>query len=636
MRGSESPRSDPAASSSGPDAGPLGSAADAGFEMAVNPAPPCTDEGIRLPSPEPIPDAATSAEQGGQREPMGPIQPDPLEQDPTEYNPAFEITLPKLQTTQAFLDALRTSSLEHSGMHSEDINNLRNPGPVLDLVDPSPLLRSMRHLMNNAGSSRAHYDGIRDIELLNDPSTIFLSFDQVMRRLHWLSGVVPVEYDMCPNTCVAYTGPYSDLDTCPRCPMSRYHPETTTPRRRFTTVPIGPIIQAFYGSREMAEHMHYLERSLSVNADRARRAGGRLEKYDDITCGNDILSAWDTGALRKSDVALQLSIDGAQLRADQPSEAWVFIWIIHNLPPSLRYKKRFVIPGAIVPGPNKPGDIDSFLFPSLSHVAALQREGLRIYDASLDSYFSSRPLIIFATADSLGGAAMSGMVGHSGKFGCRLYCDMPSRHRKGDGHYYPAMHRPDNYTVAGCCHPDVRNVDLGRYRSQLDQKYICNITKLLAATTLADYRTQRLEVGLCKQTLFSGMPYQPLPVPNVFTMDIMHLTNLNDPDLFVKLFTGKINVYQPDEKSTWDWAIFYQNNTLWNAHGESVVRAVPFLPSSFGRAPRDPAKKLNTGYKAWEHQQYIYGLGPTLLRLLLPYKYWVNFCKLVAGIRILQ
>ena len=213
---------------------------------------------------------------------------------------------------------------------------------------------------------------------------------------------------------------------------------------------------------------------------------------------------------------------------------------------------------------------------------------------------------------------------------------MPSQHRKGDGHYYPAMHRPHNYMVSGCHHPNIHNADLGRYRSHLDQKYVRNINKLLAATTLADYRTQRLNVGLCKQTLFSGMPHQPLPVLNVFTMDIMHLTTLNDPDLFVKLFTGKINVYQPDDKSTWDWAIFYQKNTLWNAHGKSVVRVVPFLPSSFGQAPRDPAKKLNTGYKAWEHQQYIYGLCPTLLRLLLPYKYWVNFCKLVAGVWILQ
>jgi hypothetical protein len=29
-------------------------------------------------------------------------------------------------------------------------------------------------------------------------------------------------------------------------------------------------------------------------------------------------------------------------------------------------------------------------------------------------------------------------------------------------------------------------------------------------------------------------------------------------------------------------------------------------------------------------------LGPTLFQLLLPCKYWMNFCKLVAGVQILQ
>lgn len=93
-------------------------------------------------------------------------------------------------------------------MQIEDIECLRDPGPVIDLEDPSPLLRSLRHFINNAGSSQAHYDGIREIELLNNPSDAFMSFDQVRRRLLWLSGVVPLEHDMCPNTCVAYTGPY--------------------------------------------------------------------------------------------------------------------------------------------------------------------------------------------------------------------------------------------------------------------------------------------------------------------------------------------------------------------------------------------------------------------------------------------
>ena len=116
-------------------------------------------------------------------------------------------------------------------MQPEDITSLRDPAPVLDLEDPLPLLRSLRHFINNSGSSRAHYDGIWEIELLNNPSDAFMSFDQVKQCLLWLSGVVPLEHDMCPNTCVAYTGPYEELDTCPHCPLSRYFPNSNTPRK---------------------------------------------------------------------------------------------------------------------------------------------------------------------------------------------------------------------------------------------------------------------------------------------------------------------------------------------------------------------------------------------------------------------
>ena len=264
---------------------------------------------FQVPSPEPPP----SANEAGRSGQHNSIEPDPLEQEPTDDDPGAAIRLPNLQVTQGFIDELGVASLENSAMQSEDIESIRDPGPVLDLEDPSPLLRSLRHFVNNSGSSRAHYESIREIELLNNPSDGFLSFDQAKRRLRWLSGVVPLEHDMCPNTCIAYTGPYKELNMCPRCPLSWYFPNSTTPRKRFTTVPIGPVIQAFYGSHDIAGDMHYLDRALSSNVDRVQRSGGNLDKYDDITCGKDVISAWTSGALRKDDVALQISIDGAQL-----------------------------------------------------------------------------------------------------------------------------------------------------------------------------------------------------------------------------------------------------------------------------------------------------------------------------------
>lgn len=119
-------------------------------------------------------------------------------------------------------------------------------------------------------------------------------------------------------------------------------------------------------------------------------------------------------------------------------------------------------------------------------------------------------------------------------------------------------------------------------------------------------------------------------------MDLMHLSVLNEPNLFVKLFTGRLDCYELNDQSTWDWAVFYQNHVLWSAHGETVTRAIPYIPSSFGQAPQDPAKSINSGYREWEHQQYMYRLGLTLFWHILPRQYWVNFCKLVAGVCILQ
>ena len=64
--------------------------------------------------------------------------------------------------------------------------------------------------------------------------------------------------------------------------------------------------------------------------------------------------------------------------------------------------------------------------------------------------------------------------------------------------------------------------------------------------------------------------------------------------------------------------------------------ATPYLPTSFDRAPRNPAEKINSGYKAWEFLLYLFALGPALLKPILQEAYWKNYCKLVRGIQILQ
>lgn len=230
-----------------------------------------------------------------------------------------------------------------------------------------------------------------------------------------------------------------------------------------------------YSSCNVKDSTHYLERKLADNLDWVRLGGGMLDLYDNTASGQALIDAWDNGHIKKGDVALQFSIDGAQLHTDRPSEAWFFIWVIHNLPPNMCYKKAFVIPGAIVPGLQKPWDINSFMFPFLYHIAALQHEGLAIYNTSLDTLVQSCPLVVFRTAVSPGNAFMSGKVGHSGRIGCQLYCEMPSRHHMNDGHYYPVMNFLHDYAVNGCCHPDISDENLETFQEDLPGKYKANL-----------------------------------------------------------------------------------------------------------------------------------------------------------------
>jgi hypothetical protein len=76
-----------------------------------------------------------------------------------------------------------------------------------------------------------------------------LTFNQVKRRIAEIRGVTPIKTDMCLNSCLAYTGPWKDLDSCPKCGEARYdpvQPRKRVPRQLSYTMPIGPQLQAIW------------------------------------------------------------------------------------------------------------------------------------------------------------------------------------------------------------------------------------------------------------------------------------------------------------------------------------------------------------------------------------------------------
>jgi len=110
----------------------------------------------------------------------------------------------------------------------------------------------------------------------------FLRPDQMP---HWVDDWhVLLHHNMCSNTRIAFTGPYSKLEKCPICSKSWCHPGTCEPAQQFTTIPLSPILQCFYSPCKTAEKMHYLEKRLTSLMEYAWAHNRDMSTWDDTAC----------------------------------------------------------------------------------------------------------------------------------------------------------------------------------------------------------------------------------------------------------------------------------------------------------------------------------------------------------------
>ena len=550
------------------------------------------------------------------------------------------IYLDDIKTTAEFVRCLRGATLDDLslGMSPEALERLRNPireQQSLSIDEDTRLAIDM-YLGN---PSEATYEINRKAFLRRLPEANVPSYYRIRRLVAELTGIESVMHHMCINSCVAYTGPFMDLDACPMCSEPRYDQfrlESSrgmdrVPRQEFHTIPIGPQLQALYREPQSALDAHYLRIEQSRILGEIDRQGF-LDEYSDVLHGSDLIGAFQEGQIGEDNIALLFSIDGAQLYAKKASACWIYIWVFLNLSPAKRYKKKHVFIGGFIPGPNNPKNIDSFLFPGLHHLVGLQKERLRIWDAALQREVQSKVFLALLTADGPGMMHITGLVGYHGKHGCRLYCGMPGRREAHGKHYFPALLKPLGYEIDGCMHADI---DIRHLPSPSREQYITNLRHLVSSPNETQYRARRLATGISKPSIFSGLDRSStLGLPHSAGSDIMHLGALNLSDLMISLWRGTIDCTSPDDKSTWTWVVL--RGEVWQQHGKAVADTLHYLPSSFDRPPHNIAEKLTSGYKAWEFMLYLYGLCPGLLYDILPEAFYSNFCKLVFGIRLMN
>lgn len=466
------------------------------------------------------------------------------------------------------------------------------------------------------------------------------SLQQARRLVEDVTGVIGVFDDMCINSCMAFTGPLQDLDKCNVCDEPRYNvaaqqkdADLKIPRQQMCTIPLGPQLQALRGSLSGSEDMKYRHEM----TQELLQEHFTPDEYHDIFCGKEYINLAKREGITSDDITIGFSIDGAQLYQNKKSDTWIGVWVVYDYDPKVRYKRKHILPALIIPGPNKAKNQDSFLYRAFYHLSALQREdnmaGLSVYDYAQGEVVKSRIFFITATADAVGLVELDGRVGHHGAQGCRIGCSWKGRHKPGAGHYYTPHLRPNEYLVEGCTHPDfdfttipVRPT-LAQYREKLQQ--------VLRSRTQAEYHANRKETGICKPSILSALSLsRSITSPFCFGLDLMHLFHLNIPQLFCGLWRGTIAAEGDDHHHTWQWRVL--TGDTWKEHGETVASTTKYFPSDHHRPPRNIADKINSGYTAVEWYHWLYGLGPGLLRPLLPNPFWKHICMLIRAVRILS
>ncbi|KAJ7195545.1 hypothetical protein GGX14DRAFT_297424, partial [Mycena pura] len=95
---------------------------------------------------------------------------------------------------------------------------------------------------------------------LNDLPTLA----QLQSRIAFISGMKPVKYDCCKDSCCCFLGPYADLDACPYCKTPRYDSHGR-PLGVFEYHPIIPRLKALFADKEMCKKLGYRARYKSTD-----------------------------------------------------------------------------------------------------------------------------------------------------------------------------------------------------------------------------------------------------------------------------------------------------------------------------------------------------------------------------------
>jgi hypothetical protein len=437
------------------------------------------------------------------------------------------------------------------------------------------------------------------------------SLQKLQTRIAALSGVKPVAYHCCINSCCCYTRAYAALEECPYCNEPRYD-SSRHPRRIFEYLPIIPRLVNLFLDEKFAKAMNYRH-------DYPYQHGPKEDVFDGrqyaklcqtkVTIGDVTLPHRFFEQI--TDIALGLSADGVGPYQKRGATCWPLILVNYNLPPELRYKLVNILCAGVIPGPKEPKDMDSFLAIIVDELLELAR-GVSAYNRHKGEVFSLRAYLILVFGDMPAIAKLMRMKGPNGISPCRA-CRIQG------------VRDPEKKRVTTHCTPLHRDngesYDPLKLPLRSHEQFIRQAVQVSTAHDNAEAGRRATQFGI------NGVPIlamlSSLSFPNSFPHGFMHA-------IIENVFTTLIDLWTTDYKNLDQGSEEYRLlPSVVEAIGEVCVQSGATMPAVFGACVPNIATQRHW-FKAESWLLFSTVLGPVLLqRQFRRPQYYAHFIDLV-------
>ncbi|KAH0611860.1 uncharacterized protein H6S33_011125 [Morchella sextelata] len=274
------------------------------------------------------------------------------------------------------------------------------------------------------------------------------------------TGVESISIDCCKSSCMSYAL-YPDKRQCDYCQHPRWKDGNIgagkEPYATYDYIPIEHRLRLWY-------------------ADPVR-ASWLIAYRDQVESQEGVTSDFWTGDLyrdmkakrlfqQKTDLGFVLTTDGVQIFQSRAKfSIWPIALLCLNLPPTVRAKRQNMLCTGFIPGPKTPRDIDSFLYPLVKELEALERGIRGVLNASIPSWmpekhFTLHGYLCLVAADMIAREKLMKVTGNRSYCYCEycmvrgvwngsLYCPMTpptdtpqkARIRKGSGYPWKTWDR---------------------------------------------------------------------------------------------------------------------------------------------------------------------------------------------------